>query len=381
MVPALTEAGYRVVTFDNRGVAPSSSPPAPYSIDDMVDDTVGLLDHLGLDAVHVAGYSMGGWIAETLAYRHPDRVRSASSSGAATSGRRGRRPSPPSSATWPGSTTSCRRCSTRSRRCGTCPTPSCNRTTSWTCGSHSSAISIRGRTPVDSGQYEAALAWSLDLERTQRWPELRRRASCSRSSTTSTPPRRGPARPPTPIPGARFVELAGASHLGVFTHAATVADAIVLFLSETAGHAPGHERHDDASPQGRAHLGQEVLVSLLPHRASTSPRRAGACGPASGRAWAGVMFLRMSPRMSQTLSPSKLPEGVARGAPPLLGAEVLERIGEQAALLLAQMLIELLDPRSPRAVAVASCAAPFAAPTTPPAPASERRTRSTTSAC
>ena len=39
LVPALTEAGYRVVTFDNRGVAPSSSPAAPYTIDEMVEDT------------------------------------------------------------------------------------------------------------------------------------------------------------------------------------------------------------------------------------------------------------------------------------------------------------------------------------------------------
>ena len=74
MVPALTGAGYRVVTFDNRGVAPSSSPPAPYTIDEMVDDTVALLDHLDLATVRLAGYSMGGWIAETLAFRHPRRV-------------------------------------------------------------------------------------------------------------------------------------------------------------------------------------------------------------------------------------------------------------------------------------------------------------------
>ena len=47
LVPALVAAGYQVVTFDNRGVAPSSSPPPPYSVDDLVADTLGLLDHLG----------------------------------------------------------------------------------------------------------------------------------------------------------------------------------------------------------------------------------------------------------------------------------------------------------------------------------------------
>src|SRR5207244_12561065 len=54
LVPALTDAGYQVVTFDNRGVAPSSSPPAPYSVNDMTADTLGLLDHLGLESVRVA---------------------------------------------------------------------------------------------------------------------------------------------------------------------------------------------------------------------------------------------------------------------------------------------------------------------------------------
>ncbi len=76
-MPVLTAAGYRVLTFDNRGVAPSSSPPAPYSVADLVADTLGLLDHLGMASVRIAGHSMGGWVAETLAIRHPGRVRGA----------------------------------------------------------------------------------------------------------------------------------------------------------------------------------------------------------------------------------------------------------------------------------------------------------------
>ena len=47
VVPALTAAGFSVLTFDNRGVAPSSSPEPPYSVEEMTGDALSLLDHLG----------------------------------------------------------------------------------------------------------------------------------------------------------------------------------------------------------------------------------------------------------------------------------------------------------------------------------------------
>jgi 3-oxoadipate enol-lactonase len=72
-VPALAER-YRVVTYDARGHGASPAPPAPYTLDDLVDDAVALLDELGAERVHLVGLSLGGMTFMRLAARHPERV-------------------------------------------------------------------------------------------------------------------------------------------------------------------------------------------------------------------------------------------------------------------------------------------------------------------
>lgn len=71
---ALRAAGFRVVLYDQRGHGRSqmSDDPEFYGLP-MAEDAIRLLDHLGLDRVHLAGYSMGGMIATRLLVDHPER--------------------------------------------------------------------------------------------------------------------------------------------------------------------------------------------------------------------------------------------------------------------------------------------------------------------
>jgi pimeloyl-ACP methyl ester carboxylesterase len=73
-VPAFAER-HRVVTLDNRGAGRSPKPPGPYSIEGMADDVAAVLDRIGIESASVLGHSMGGYIAQELALRHPSRVR------------------------------------------------------------------------------------------------------------------------------------------------------------------------------------------------------------------------------------------------------------------------------------------------------------------
>ena len=75
-VPALVEAGYRVLSFDNRGIGLSDKPLGPYTTAMFAADTKALVDHLEIADFHLLGVSMGGMIAQEYACAHSDDLRS-----------------------------------------------------------------------------------------------------------------------------------------------------------------------------------------------------------------------------------------------------------------------------------------------------------------
>jgi pimeloyl-ACP methyl ester carboxylesterase len=66
--------GYRTIRMDNRDVGLSSKVEERYSLADMAEDVVAVLDAEGIDRSHVMGLSMGGMIVQRLAIDHPDRL-------------------------------------------------------------------------------------------------------------------------------------------------------------------------------------------------------------------------------------------------------------------------------------------------------------------
>ncbi|MFW9784917.1 MAG: alpha/beta fold hydrolase [Candidatus Heimdallarchaeota archaeon] len=92
---SLVDNDFFIIRFDNRDVGLSTKfedagipdmmeigaaynrgeiPKVPYTLEDMADDAIGVLDALNIEKAHICGASMGGMIAQIIAYRHPSRI-------------------------------------------------------------------------------------------------------------------------------------------------------------------------------------------------------------------------------------------------------------------------------------------------------------------
>jgi len=65
---------YRVIAFDNRGAGRSDKPFANYSLEQMADDAIAVLDAVGVERAHIVGASMGGAITQIIGLKYPERV-------------------------------------------------------------------------------------------------------------------------------------------------------------------------------------------------------------------------------------------------------------------------------------------------------------------
>ena len=235
-VPALVESGYRVVTFANRGIEPSESPPGPYSVAEMAIDAAQLIEALDLSPCRVVGYSLGGQIAEELCYRyseHVDEVVLLASAGRGTAFCRlhvraqvdlatAMDPPLPSQMA-------------RDRLLFTQPS-SVLQDDDDTVELVRSMIeaSPPWTNPGRLGQWTAVAEWINDEKRTERWPLLTQRCLLiAFAHDVAFPPSRV-REAAAAMPNAGFIEIAGAAHGGLLTHGEEVTQAVRKFFTRSS---------------------------------------------------------------------------------------------------------------------------------------------------
>jgi 3-oxoadipate enol-lactonase len=227
-IPVLAQ-GLRVLTLDNRGVGRSDVTRGSYSLVQLADDAVAVLDAAGEESAHVYGLSMGAMIAQELALRYPERVR-ALVLGASTAGGtrheladpatlafiKRRRSMPPEEAVWAAVPYNYGK-ATRERHAGRI----------------GEDVVQRLRYPVTRAGYEAQLAAAWGHDTSHRLGGIAAPTLVLHGTEDRVVPIANGVRLAESIPGARLKILRGAGHL--YTTDAPQADRHVLrFLTQAA---------------------------------------------------------------------------------------------------------------------------------------------------
>lgn len=233
IAPAVEAAGFTTLVYDNRGMPPSSMTAAPYTVAQLADDCLRLVDHIGFERFAVVGHSLGGWVAEELALTRPGRVTRAVLMGSLNRG-----------TAWERAITTVE----RDLALSDVPLPELfpavetlrylpnaqlqddDVVEGWL---SMLAADEPWPNPGRLGQYEACLAWTLDVDRTKRWPSMTVPSLVvAFEHDIDSPPARA-REAISEMPGATYVEIPDASHLGIFTHGQQCIDVIVPFLTSS----------------------------------------------------------------------------------------------------------------------------------------------------
>ena len=233
ILPGLVAAGYRVVTFDNRGMSPSDSPPAPYTVAEMAGDIAALIEHLDLAPCRIVGYSLGAWIADVLAADRPHLVRAAACVG-------GLNPS----TEW--EKVECEY--GRDLAALDVPLPRYQGLMEVLVYLPRSAVQdddqVRGfvelfgsdppwGNPGRLGQWEAAVAWTRQEDDAERWQRISVPCLAVAFEHDIDSPPRHAERAIAHVPGGRFVEIPDATHMGPFEQPDAVTTALTTFFADT----------------------------------------------------------------------------------------------------------------------------------------------------